>query len=226
MVDGLGLHYVPAVGVLHDFGDGACRSGIAFHLFADVGGIEDGGAALYSDSFFHFLHPYVVAVAVIAQVGIGVFSGDVAHRQVHASHELVHVVEAQRTPCVALAGLYDGIGTGQGGFERILAEGFPVLFASVISSHIVQVGAGYLFFIFPPVSGFYHSLDAGAVSAVYASEYTVCRHFAGIFRCKPFLYQGTFGFNDSCCYLVFVHIVFGCRSHFYGTVNQEEAGCR
>ncbi len=93
-------------------------------------------------------------------------------------------VEAQRTRCVALAGLLMASVRVRGGFRNAYwREGFPVLFASN-KLHIVQVGAGYLFH-FPTVSGFCIRLDAGASHRLRLSNTRYAEHFASIFRCKP-----------------------------------------
>ena len=85
----------------------------------------------------------MVTVAIIAQVSVGVLAGHVAYGKVHASHKLVYVVETQCPPCIALTRLNHYIRTGQCGFKSIFPEGLPVLFATVVSTHIIKVGGGY-----------------------------------------------------------------------------------
>ena len=143
-VDGGRFHYVPAICIGDCLGKFRSRGRAAFHLLFDVSGVEDGGTAFYTDSLFDFLHAHVVTVAIIAQVSIGIFAGHVAYGQVHTSHKLVDMVEAQRAPCIALTRLNHYVRTGQCGFEGIFPEGFPVLFTAIVSTHVIKIGGSYL----------------------------------------------------------------------------------
>ena len=125
VVYGIGFHHVPTVSVLYDFGETGSDTRPALHLLADVCGVEDGGAALHADGLFQLLHAHVVAVAVVAHICVGVLARDIAHGEVHPSHELVNVVEAQRSPCIALAGLYYGIRVAERRFQSEPPYLFP-----------------------------------------------------------------------------------------------------
>ena len=220
----LRLHHVPAVGVGHYLCEGAGAAGTALHLLLDVGGVEDGGAALYADCLLHLLHTHVAVVAVVGEIGVGVLAGDVAHGEVHTAHELIHMVEAQGSPGVALAGLHHYVGAGQSRLEGSLANGLPVLLVAVVGTHVVHIHFGYLALLVPAVAGGYHFLDARAVVAVHASEDAVHAHFASLLRRHSLLHEQFFRLGHACLHEVVKLVVLGTCRHLYRLVDEEETG--
>ena len=111
LIDSFGLHHIPAICVLYNLGKCIRSTCFSFHFLLDIGRVENSGTALHSDSFLDLLHAEVVAIAVIAQVSIRVFSRHITNSQVEPAHKLVHVVEAQCSPRITLARLYNRIRT-------------------------------------------------------------------------------------------------------------------
>ena len=224
LIDSFGLHHIPAICVLYNLGKCIRSTCFSFHFLLDIGRVEDSRTALHSDSLLDLLHAEVVAIAVIAQISIRVFSRHITNSQVEPAHKLVHVVEAQCSPRIALARLYNRIRTCQRSFESELTEGFPVLFTTIVSTHIIQIGICYFFLAFPTVTAHHHTLDTGSITAVSSSEHAKCRNLPGIFRSQAFFYQHPFCFDHSGSNLIFVLVVFCMGSHFNRSVNKEQAG--
>ena len=65
LVDDLGLHDVPSVGVGDDLGDIRYATSATCESLLDVLGVEHGSTALYADSLLEVLHPHVAMVAVV-----------------------------------------------------------------------------------------------------------------------------------------------------------------
>ena len=224
LVDSSRFHHIPAIRIRYSLGNLACSRRTAFHFLFDIGRIQNRCAAFYTDCFFKFLHFHVVTVPVVAKISVRVFTGNIAYGKIHTSHKFIYVVEAQCSPSVTLTGLNDNICTVQCCFKGKFLKDFPVFFVTVEGSHIVEVSICNFRFTFPTVAGFHHSLNSCTIHAISTSEYSERSHFAGIFRTDTFFGQHSFSFYHTGGYLIFKLVVFRCRSHFYCTVNQEEAG--
>ena len=51
--------------------------------------IKNGSTALYTDSLFYFLHPHIIPVAIVTEVGIRVLSRNMTDSQFHTTHKLI-----------------------------------------------------------------------------------------------------------------------------------------
>ena len=182
VVDGGRLHHVPGVGVADGLGKDAGRRGFTLHLLFDIRRVEDRRTGLHADGLLNLLHAHIAAVAVVAEVGVGVLSGDVADGQVHAAHELVDVIEAKGAPRVALARLYDDVGAGQRGLESVLAEQLPLLFAAVEGAHVMDIRLSDLGLLLPAVATLHHALDARAIVAIDTAEDAIGGHLLRLTR--------------------------------------------
>ena len=121
-----GFIIIPPVSIRDDLGDVSDAVRATSEDLLHVLRVEDGSTALDADSLLEVLHTHVAMVAVVGEIGIGVLPRDITHRERKTTHELIDMVEAQRTPSIILTGLYDDVGILECSTEERLDEATPV----------------------------------------------------------------------------------------------------
>ena len=136
------------------------------------------------------------------------------------------MVEAQRAPRIALAGLHNGIGVDQGCLQRILLHLLPSLLAAVIGSHVLQVDRGDLRGVFPTVAALHHTGNARAIVAVDAAEDAVGRYLARLPRRKALVDERLFGIDHTPGHEVLIAVIFRRGGHLDGPRDEEQPRSR
>ena len=127
-------------------------------------------------------------VTVVSEIGIRILPRDITHRERKTTHELIDVVEAQRTPSIILTGLHDDVGILECSTEEGLDEAPPVLLLTgVCSTHIIQIDISDLLLLLPLVSRGDHLLDAGTIHTIDTTEDADVRQLTGFLRRKALL---------------------------------------
>ena len=219
----LRFHHFPSEGIFHHFLKSSRSSFAAFHLLLEVSGIEHRSSAFHSDSLFDFLHAHVVMITIVRQISIRFFASHLTYGEVHATHELKHVVKAECAPSVILARLDHYVRACECGFKRFALVVFPLLLVAIECAHVVQISLSYLLAVCPFIRSHRHFLDAGTVVAVHTTEDAAGRPCAGFLGRDTFLYEQAFAFHHSRSYLVLILVVLRISSHFYRLLQKEKA---
>ena len=223
IVNRLRFHNLPSEGVLHQFLKSSRSSFAAFHLLLEISGIEHRSAAFHANSLFDFLHAHVVMIAIVRQISIRFFASHLTYGEVHATHELKHVVKTECAPGVILARLDHYVRTCECGFKRFTLMVFPLLLVAIECAHVVEISLSNLLAVGPFVGRHRHFLDASAVVAVHTTEDAACRPCAGFLGRDTFFDEQAFAFHHSRSYLVLKFVVLGISRHFNSFLQEEKA---
>ena len=132
---------------------------------------------------------HILMVAIIGEVGIGVFAVYFFDSGIHTPHKLVDVVEAKRSPSVVLARLNEHIGVLDSGAEHTFLELAPIVFTAVESAHIMHINLSDILLSFPLIAGINQLLSACIITTLQATKDTFGRKFAGFFGRYSGFYQ-------------------------------------
>ena len=220
--NGVGLHDFPAVGIFDDFGKSRSTACATFHLFFDVFGIENCGATFDSNGFANFLHSVVISIAIVAQIGFGLFASNGTYCQIHASHKLVDVIETESAPSVALPRLNDGVGADKRRLECLTYVGLPHVFGTIEGTHVVEVDFCDLAFGLPTVARLHHVGNACAIVAVLPTKDAVSGHLLGFLRRQATTGKQLFAIGYALCDIVGCLTIVGVGSHLHGAIDEKQ----
>ena len=221
-VDGRRACGIPSEDVAEHLAKLLCGALVALHVLLDIGGVEQGCPCLYGHGLARVLHPAVAAVAVVGHISLGLFAGERLHRQRQAARELIHMVERQRSPRVALPWLYHHVGLVECGGKEVFLKTAPVLVVAINGAHIVQVALGQFRGFVPCAASFNIVHHARAVAIVHWSEHTHGGQLAGPFGCHALAHELLLLVECSLVHVVVVLVV-GGRGQLHCVGNQAQA---
>ena len=99
------------------------------------------------------------------------------------------MIERQRSPRIALAGLHQHVGLLQGNSKEFLLHHSPVPFVTVSGTHIIQVLVGQLVGRLPLLTALYEVHHARGIAVVDGTEYAERSQFASLLGTDAALYQ-------------------------------------
>ena len=114
----------------------------------------------------------MTAISVIGKVSIRVFTCYVTYSEIHTTHELIHMVETQSSPCITLSRLDYYISACQSCLKREITHSFPIFLRAIRRTHIMDICLGYLTFVIPSVSSLNHLLYSASVVAIYTAKHS------------------------------------------------------
>ena len=162
-------------------------------------------------------------VAVVSEIGIGILPRDITHRERKTTHELIDMVEAQRSPSIILTGLHDDVGILECSTEEGLDEAPPVLLLTGVgSTHIIQIDISDFLLLLPLVSRGDHLLDAGTIHTIDTTEDADVRQLTGFLRRKALLDELLLRGNGACGDVVLLIFLAERSDQLNGLRNQRQ----